>query len=183
MEECFSGVVQISAWKACLTDDPSKEMDTLESLYLKSVRIPAEVARSPRQVIYSAMEEAFQSANVWASMEHGIDLAPYTWKTDSRKIDCGYRVGGSVQMFQAVPLLPGPEGALAMAIRYPAMVKSMGKMEHSSVALTVVTEDGLDPAESHIELARDALRRTGIVEATVSDLAGIAERARMALRV
>ena len=181
LEESFSGMVQISPWKSCVTADPAKEMEVLESLYLESIHLARERRTSSRQQIYQAMEEAFRAANVLKQMKRGVDLAQYTWANDPMKIDFAYEAQATLKMFQAVSLTGSADAALVLAFRYPKIQSALENQGLGAELTAVVGERGSKEME-YVDLAFKVLEENQVRIATVSEMDKIAEQARIELR-
>ena len=123
LEESFSNVIQLSPTKACLTEDPAKEIETLAKLYFGATKQIGRATVSGRQQILGKMREAFERAGVWKLLMHGIPVAPYTRHGDPFKFDFGYRVGDEIKLFHAVSLKANVDQAIMLAARYPKIAR------------------------------------------------------------
>jgi len=180
LEEGLSNTLQITPAKAVLTESPSLELGKLAQMYLESAaRHGNRQAQSGRRVIYAAMREAFETAGVWALGRRDIALASYGAKGDPLKIDFGYRPNGVIKMFQAVALETDVDAAKVMAFSYPALREGLRRAENAGSELTAVVEDGLNRGDEAIGFALATLAASEIRVAAVSEMAGIAERARV----
>ncbi len=126
------------------------------------------------------MREAFEGAGVWALGRRDIALANYGAKGDPLKIDFGYRPNGVIKMFQAVSLETDVDAAKVLAFSYPALRDGLRRAENAGSELTAVVEDGLRDDDA-IGFALATLAASEIRVAAVSEMAGIAERARVEL--
>ncbi len=179
LEDGLSGALQITPAKAVLTESPSVELGKLAQMYLESSRHERR-AQAGRRVIYAAMREAFEGAGVWALGRRDIALANYGAKGDPLKIDFGYRPNGVIKMFQAVSLETDVDAAKVLAFSYPALRDGLRRAENAGSELTAVVEDGLRDDDA-IGFALATLAASEIRVAAVSEMAGIAERARVEL--
>src|SRR5208337_4678180 len=182
LEDGLSNTLQITPAKAVLTENPEKELGELARAYLES-EAHARRAQSGRRVIYAAMREAFESTGVWGLGRRDIALANYGSKGDPLKIDFGYRPNGVIKMFQAVSLETDVDAAKVLAFSYPALREGLRRAENAASELTAVVEDGLNRDDDAIGFALATLAASEITVAAVSEMPGIAERARMELRV
>jgi hypothetical protein len=112
-----------------------------------------------------------------------IAVSRYTETGDPLKIDCGYRPNGIIKMFHAVPLSTNPELAKILAYSYAQMSDGVKLKEQASASLTAVVEDGLYREEPKIAFALGTLERAQIAVAEVGSMPGIAEQARVELRL
>ena len=182
MEQSFSGALELTPMKAVLTDSPSTELGILAQAYLESpARGPR--AQSGRRVIYNAMRGAFEAAGVWQFMRQEIPVAKYTKPGDPLKIDCGYRPNGIVHLYHALSLATNVDSAKVLAFSYSQMVDGFMKAEHAMCDLTVITEDGLDADDEAVTFARAALKAQDINVFPLASMPGIAERARLDLKL
>jgi hypothetical protein len=182
IQDSFSNLVQISPTKGILAEEPALEIETLASLYLEA-RQPGKREMTGRARIFTRMRDAFEQAGVWALMRHEIAAADYTYKGDPLKIDCGYRPNGEVKMFHAVSLAGGVDVAKALAFSYPQIAAGIEQKEKASASLTAVVEDGLDRSDEAILFALATLEQSQIKVAAVAEMPGIAESARIELRI
>ena len=182
LEDGMSNTMQITPAKAVLTESPEKELGELARTYLESGS-RARRAQSGRRVIYTAMREAFENAGVWAVGRRDIGLASYGTKGDPLKIDFGYRPNGVIKMFQAVSLETDVDAAKVLAFSYPALRDGLRRAENAGSELTAVVEDGLHRQDDAIGFALATLAASEIRVAAVGEMAGIAERARVEMRL
>ena len=183
LEESLSNVVQLSAAKGCLTEDPRKEIEELASLYLETKRTGEKREATGRQKLLSGMRGAFEQAGVWPHMRQGIAVAQYTHKGDPLKIDCGYRPNGMVKLFQAVSLATDVNAAKVLAYSYPRIAEGIQRDEQAATSLTAVVEDSPDATDEGIQFSIAIMEQSKIRIAGVSEMAGIAELARKELRL
>jgi hypothetical protein len=112
------------------------------------------------------------------------------------RIDCGYqaqqRAAGEdsvIRMFQAVSLDGDVESAKVLAYSAPQLREGVQRVESSRLELTAVVEplrtvtDDEDEAVERYRFGVETMERQEIRVMTVSDLARIAETARVELRV
>jgi hypothetical protein len=129
------------------------------------------------------MRGAFEQAGVWALMKKKIAAAQYTHQGDPLKIDCGYRPNGVIKMFHAVSLDSDVDAAKVLAFTYPEIRDGIARVEKAKSELTAIIEPDLDRSDEAIMFALATLERSAIAVATTSELPGIAERARLELRI
>jgi hypothetical protein len=123
-------------------------------------------------------------------MRKRIAASLYTRAGDPMKIDCGYRAdaGGVIRMFQAVSLEGDVEGAKGLAYSAPQLREGVARVENATLELTAVVEslravsDAEDEAGERYRFGVEAMERQEIRVVTLSDLARVAETARVELR-
>ena len=186
IDDSFSGALQLSPAKACLTESPAVELGRLADMYLERVRRPAgKGAAAGRQAIARRMREAFEQAGVWElpQMRKQIPVWKYTHPGDPLKIDCGYQPNGEVKLFHAVSLASEVDAAKVLAFTYPQIREGIARVEKAKTLLTAIVEDDLDRNDEPIAFAWDTLVRSDIVVTPVAGLATVAETARQDLRI
>src|SRR5437879_5455444 len=103
LDDSFSNLVQVSGTKACLTESPQEEIESLARLYLESSRREKRGRDAgARTRILARMRDAFQQEGVWEHLRKKIAVSEYTGTGDPLRIDCGYRPNGVVKLFHAV---------------------------------------------------------------------------------
>jgi len=182
LEDGLSNALQITPAKAVLTESPVAELGKLAQMYLESARHERR-AQSGRRVIYAAMREAFEGVGVWALGRRDIALANYGSKGDPLKIDFGYRPNGVIKMFQAVSLETDVDAPKVLAFSYQALREGLRRAESASSELTAVVEDGLNRGDDVIGFALATLAASEIRVAAVSEMPGLAERARVEMGI
>jgi hypothetical protein len=180
LEEGLSNTLQITPAKAVLTENPAAELGKLAQMYLES-QARERRAVAGRRVIYRAMREAFESAGVWALGRQDIAVATYGAKGDPLRIDFGYRPNGVIKMFHSVSLETDVDAAKVLAFSYPTLREGLLRAESAGSELTAVVEDGLRREDDAIGFALATLAASEIRVAAVSEMAGIAEQARVEL--
>ena len=118
------------------------------------------------------------------------------------RIDCGYRAdlegataklegaakSGIIRMFQAVSLEGDVEAAKGLAYSAPRLREGVEQVESARLELTAVVEplrdvSGEDEATERYRFGVEAMERESIRVVTMSDLARVAETARLELGV
>ncbi len=183
LQDSFSNVIQLSPAKGCLAEDPAVEIETMTSLYLEAAKVVGTRGVSGRQRILGKMRDAFEQAGVWALMRKQIPVSRYTHLGDPLKIDCGYRPNGEIKMFQAMSLDADVDAAKVLAFSYPKIEEGIRRLESASSLLTAVVEDELDRSDEATLFALATLEQSRIRVATAGEMVGIAEVARLELRV
>jgi hypothetical protein len=183
LQDTLSTGLQLSSPNALLSQSPQEDLDQLARTYLERVRPKRESRLGARQRIVAQMQSAFESAGVWDSLAKKIKAAKYTHPGDPLKIDCGYRPNGMIRLFHGMSLATEADGAKVLAFTYPELVQGIARVEQATTDLTAVVEDGLDQNDEAIQFALATLRRSSINVAEVSELPGLAERARLELRL
>jgi len=196
LEDTLSNSLQITPVKACLAESVPAEMEQLMRMYVEPLKVKAERKKSGRAAIAGAMRTEFERAGVWGLMRKRIAASVYTRAGDPMKIDCGYKTdlqsataGGVIRMFQAVSLEGDVEGAKGLAYSAPQLRDGVAWVEKAMLELTAVVEPlrGVseleDEAVERYRFGVEAMERQEIRVVTLSDLARVAEAARVELRV
>lgn len=195
LEDTLSNSVQISEPRASLAENLAAEMEQLLRMYVEPLRVKQERRRSGRAAIVGSMRNEFERAGVWGLMRKRIAASLYTRAGDPMKIDCGYRAdtaggaGSLIRMFQAVSLEGDVEAAKGFAYSAPQLREGVERVERARLELTAVveplraSEDAADEVVERYRFGVEAMEREAIRVVTVSDLARVAETARLELRV
>lgn len=182
MEDSFSNAIQVTAPKAVLAESPQEEIGRLAEIYLERGRRAGRVATG-RQVLVARMRDAFERDGVWPLMRKAVPVAEYTHRGDPLRIDCGYKMNGTVKLFHAVSLETDVNLAKVLAFSYPKIREGIANSEKADTRLTAIVEADLAQDNEAIAFALATLRGSEIGVATVADLPAIAERARVELRI
>jgi hypothetical protein len=192
LQDTLANSVQMTEVRACLAESLPAEIDQLMKMYVEPLKVKVERKRTGRAAIAGAMRTEFERAGVWSLMRKRIAASAYTRAGDPMKIDCGYRVvapGGIVRMFQAVSLEGDVEAAKGLAYSAPQLREGVERVETARLELTAVVEplravsDAEDEAMERYRFGVEAMEREAIRVVTLSDLARVAETARLELRV
>jgi Protein of unknown function (DUF3037) len=193
LEDTLSNSVQMTEVRACLAESVPAELEQLMKMYVEPLKVKTERKRTGRAAIAGAMRTEFERAGVWGLMRKRIAASAYTRAGDPMKIDCGYRAGagadGVVRMFQAVSLEGDVEAAKGLAYSAPQLMEGVQRVEGSRLELTAIVEalrsvsDTEDEAMERYRFGVEAMERQEIRVVTLSDLARVAETARVELRV
>ena len=189
LQDTLSNSVQISEARASLAESMPAELEQLMRMYVEPLKIKVERRRTGRAAIAGAMRTEFERAGVWGLMRKRIAASLYTRAGDPMKIDCGYRPNGVIRLFQAVSLEGDVEAAKGLAYSAPQLREGVLRVESAKLELTAVVEplrtvsDIEDEAMERYRFGVDAMERQEIRVVTVSDLARVAETARVELRV
>lgn len=205
LEDTLSNAVQISAPRASLAESVAAEMEQLMRMYVEPLRVKQERRRSGRAAIAANMRNEFERAGVWGMMRKRIAASLYTRPGDPMKIDCGYKAsadgdaGSLIRMFQAVSLEGDVEAAKGFAYSAPQLREGVERVERARLELTAVVEPvgrpgarpgdrdqgpGTSEEDEALERYRfgvEAMEREAIRVVTVTDLARVAETARVEL--
>jgi hypothetical protein len=192
--DTLANSVQMTEVKACLAESLPAELEQLMKMYVEPLKVKTERRRTGRAAIAGAMRTEFERAGVWGLMRKRIAASLYTRAGDPMKIDCGYRTGsesagGVVRMFQAVSLEGDVEAAKGLAYSAPQLVEGVQRVEVARLELTAVVEplrtlsDVEDEAMERYRFGVETMERQEIRVVTLSDLARVAETARVELRV
>ena len=199
LQDYCSNGLRFTAPKACLAEDPQREMETLAGMYLER-KYAGGRERSARHIIFGRMRDAFEQAGVWGLMLKKIPAADYTHRGDPLKIDCGYKLptaDGSrpttpsavdrppsrLELFHAISLASDVDAAKILAFSFPELRDGIRRKEGLRAELTAITEDGLDLGDPAVAFALATLQRGDIAVAAARDLAPLAERARRELKI
>jgi hypothetical protein len=195
LEDTLSNCVQITPVRACLAENLTTELEQLMRMYIEPLKVKVERKRTGRAAIAGAMRTEFERAGVWGLMRKRIAAAPYTQPGDPMRIDCGYRPNGVIRMFHAVSLEGDVEAAKVLAYSTPQLRDGVLRVEGAKLELTALVEplrlvagDEGEATDTNEVLERyrfgvEAMEREAIRVMTVSDLARIAQTARVELRV
>jgi Protein of unknown function (DUF3037) len=196
LEDTLSNSLQISPVKACLAESVAAELEQLMRMYVEPLKVKIERRRTGRAAIVGSMRTEFEHAGVWGLMRKRIAASLYTRAGDPMKIDCGYRAGageatpsGMIRMFQAVSLEGDVEGAKGLAYSAPQLREGVERVESARLELTAVVESlrmvsgEEDEAAERYRFGVETMERQEIRVVTLSDLARVAETARVELRV
>jgi hypothetical protein len=192
LQDTLSNSVQITEARASLAESMPAEMEQLMRMYVDSMKVKVSRQRTGRAAIAGAMRTEFERAGVWGLMRKRIAASLYTRLGDPMKIDCGYRPNGVIRMFQAVSLEGDVEAAKVLAYTAPQLREGVTRVENAKLELTAVVEpiravaadsSSDDEASERYRFGVEAMERQEIRVMTVSDLARIAETARIELRV
>jgi hypothetical protein len=196
LEDTLSNSVQITEVKACLAESLPAELEQLMRMYVEPLKVKVERKRTGRAAIAGTMRTEFERAGVWGLMRKRIAASMYTRAGDPMRIDCGYRVDpggaapdGVIRMFQAVSLEGDVEAAKGLAYSAPQLMEGVRRVEGTDLELTAIVEalrsvsDAEDEATERYRFGVEAMERQAIRVVTLSDLARVAETARVELRV
>jgi Protein of unknown function (DUF3037) len=179
--ESFSNVIQLSPAKGCLAVDPAAEIEVMASLYLEAAKVGGKHEVSARQRILGKMREAFEQAGV-AKFILPVPVAPYTKPGDPFQFDFGYRVEGTIKLFQAISMKANVDASVTLAARYPRIAPGMLKVTQAVPVLTAVIDDDLDRGNESIQFALSMMEEERIRIAVAAEMPIIAEAARRELR-
>jgi DUF3037 family protein len=189
LEDTLANSVQMTEVRACLAESLPAEIEQLMKMYVEPLKVKTERKRTGRAAITGAMRTEFERAGVWGLMRKRIAASLYTSAGDPMKIDCGYRPNGVIRMFQAVSLEGDVEAAKGLAYSAPQLKEGVQRVEGAKLELTAIVEplrtvsDTEDEAMERYRFGVEAMERQEIRVVTLSDLARVAETARMDLRV
>ena len=189
LQDTLSNSLQITSARACLAESVPAELEQLMRMYVEPLKVKVERKRTGRAAIAGAMRTEFERAGVWGLMRKRIAASLYTRAGDPMKIDCGYRPNGVIRMFQAVSLEGDVEAAKVLAYSAPQLMEGVARVEGAKLEMTAVVEpiravsSEDDEATERYRFGVETMERQEIRVMTVSDLARIAETARVELRV
>ena len=189
LEDTLSNSIQITEPRAALAESLSAELELLMRMYVEPLKVTTERRRTGRAAIAASMRSEFERAGVWGLMRKRIAASLYTRPGDPMKIDCGYRPNGVIRMFHAVSLEGDVESAKGLAFSVAPLREGVQRVENARLELTAVVEPLRNVSEVEDEAAEryrfgvETMEQQEIRVVTVSDLARVAETARMELRV
>ena len=194
LEDTLSNSLQITPARAALAESVPAELEQLMQMYVEPLKVKQERRKTGRAAIAGAMRNEFERAGVWGLMRKRIAASLYTRPGDPMKIDCGYRAGpqndaGVIRMFQAVSLEGDVEAAKGLAYTAPQLRDGVRRVENAELELTAVVEplrtvsEVEDEAMERYRFGVEAMEQEAIRVVTLSDLARVAETARIELRV
>ncbi len=191
VKDSFSLCVQISDAKGFLVESLPAGMEELMRIYVEpppKVRLPR---LSGRAAIQAKMRTEFERAGVWDLLKKQIAASKYTRPGDPLKIDLGYRPNGIIRMFHAVSLEPGVEMAKVLAFSAAGLRKGVQAVDHADLELTAIIEPAARLGATDEDQDRLLMYRFGVRAMeeheirvlTTSDLARVADAARLELRI
>lgn len=181
LEDSYSNLIQLSATKGCLAEEPAREIEMLAKLYFDVPKGAVRHLASGRQQVLNTMRGAFEQAGVWGLLMKGIAVAPYTKVGDPLKFDFGYRVGDAIKIFHAVSLKANADQAIMLASRYPKIASGIARAEKAQALLTAVVDDDLDRGQDEIRFALGTLEENSVRVAVAREMPVLAEKARVEL--
>jgi len=182
MEDSFSGVVQISGVMPALTERIAlAEVDDVARMFLETVKVRRTREPAGRQKILDTMRSAFEDAGV-LNLLTTVPAEPYTKPGDPFEFDFGYRFGSEIKLFHAVSMRASVDSAVMLAARYPKIGPVMEKAAGAAPVLTAVVEAALDRSRTEVGFALQMMEESRIRVVETSEMAGIAEVARVELK-
>lgn len=181
LHDSSSNLLQLSATKGCLAEDPVQEIEMLAKLYFEGPRPGGRGERSGRKRLYDSIDTAFEQAGIGKLIMRGMPVAPYTKSGDPFKFDFAYRMGNAIKIFQAVSMKSSIDQAVLLASRYPAIAEKMGKITQAFPFLTAVIENELGSAEEKTTFALGMMEDAQIRVVVSTDMPLLAEQARKEL--
>jgi Protein of unknown function (DUF3037) len=191
LEGSLSNGVQITDTKAYLVESFLAGLDDLMRLYVDTPRRERKQRRGGRGAIFAAMRTHFEAAGVWALMRKHIAAAKYTRPGDPLRIDCGYP-NGKMKMFQAISLEGGVDEAKLLAFAAPGLMAGVKRVDKTELELTAIIEPIVWPEGDNepdkdqgerYDYARETMKQYEIRVLTTVDLPGVAETARVEMKV
>jgi hypothetical protein len=111
-----------------------------------------------------------------------VPASEYTRPGDPLKIDCGYKPNGVVKLFHGVSLASDSDVAKVLAFSYPQLREGIARSLSADSRLTAIV-DAVDVEDDEVKFAREVLEKAEITIALTSELPGIAERARVEMKI
>jgi Protein of unknown function (DUF3037) len=191
LEASLSNGLQITETKAYLAENFVAGLEELMRLYVESPRRERKQRRGGRAAIFAAMRTHFEAAGVWTLMLKHIAAANYTRPGDPLRIDCGYS-NGMMKMFQAISLEGGVDEAKLLAFAAPGLMAGVKQRDKRELELTAIIEPIVWPEGDNepdkdqgerYDYARETMKQYEIRVLTTGDLPGVAETARVEMKV
>ena len=207
LEDSFSNCVQMSESRAYLAESVEAGMEELMRLYVEPQRRERVSRVSGRAAIQGAMRTEFERVGVWELLRKRIPASQYTRPGDPLRIDVGYRAEreqGLIRMFHAVSLEHvggvgggmGVEMAKVLAFSAAGLRVGVERIEKAALELTAVIEPWTkfaarqaaqqaedEDREGAYRFAVETMEEHAIVVRTTTELAAMAETARVELHV
>jgi hypothetical protein len=181
IEDSFSNTVQLSPVLPTLTQKEAlEEIEDVARIFLETPKVERVREPAGRRKILETMREEFEKAGV-LTLVNGVPAEPYTKPGDPFKFDFGYRAKNEIKLFHAVSMRASVDAAVMLAARYPKIAPLMEKVAGAAPLLTAVVEAELDRARSEVGFALEMMEESRIRVAEMTEMAGIAERARVEL--
>jgi hypothetical protein len=182
MEDSFSSLIQVSPVMPALTEKTAlAEIDEVARMFLETPKLRRVREPAGRQKILEMMTSSFKEAGVLNFMS-AVPAEPYTKPGDPFEFDFGYRAGSEIKLFHAVSMRGSVDSAVMLAARYPKIAPVMENIAGAAPTLTAVVEAKLDRTRSEIGFALEMMEESRIRISQTSEMAMIAEVARMELR-
>ncbi len=183
MEDSFSNLVQLSPMRACLAEDPAREIEALASFYFKSIHPPSQRIPSGRSRIWQEMHTAFEQQGVLRSLRADIAMAQYTQPGDPLKLDFAYTFAEKLKVFQAVSLKGTLNPARYFGSRAAGIVHDLAKHARTTPFLTAVVEDDWERNNPDVEYVLETLINSQVEVSALADMPKIAAQARLDLKL
>ncbi len=179
LKDSLSNIIQLSSTKACLAENPAREIETLASLYFERPKFG--VVREPagRQKLLAGMHNAFDREGIGELVR---DLPVAVQAKYGFKFDFGYRMGETIKLFQAVSLKSSMDQGVRVLAHYPKVADRIDQDMQLQSYLTAVVDDDLDRSGDEMQFILNAMSEKSIRIAAAAEMALIAEQARRELR-
>ena len=183
LEEKFGAVFDVGPVKGLEAEDPAAEMRVLERDYLAPMAgASAERARRMGRLgIVSKMQDAFAEAGVLEMLQRDLDMSQFTGESDPFRVDFGFRVGTSLNMFHALALNLSREPAVALAYRYARIQSGMRSRNENALMTAIVSEQALG-LRGEVASGIAMLRANEVEVRGLGEMGEIAERVRREVR-
>jgi hypothetical protein len=176
----FGTLFDVGPAKAVVAEDPAAEMRVLEEMYLArgGAGMPATHGRRMgRMGIVSRMQDAFAQAGVLDLLLRDIEMKEFTGEHDPFRVDFGFRVGKSLQMFYGLALNLSRDPAVTLAYRYTKIQAGMRARDEEALMTAIVSEEAAR-AKGEVASGLAMLRASEIEVRSVGEMGEIAERVR-----
>ena len=178
VNERFGTMIDVAPTKAVQTDNPSREMEVLTSMYLVPRGRGGRVQPCKgRLAILDAIKEELAKAGLLKFIPRDLDVTKYTAPGDPFRFDFGYRTGGVAKMFHAVSVTSNVDQALALLYRYSHLATGM-RQDGLETALTAVVEERSALADDRALFAIGRLKLHSVRVKPLEKTAEIADEVR-----
>ncbi len=180
LDSQFGTLFDVGPAKAVVADDPAAEMRVLEEIYLARGRAGLNAPherRLGRMGIVSRMRDAFAEAGVLDLLQRDIEMKEFTGENDPFRVDFGFRVGKSLQMFQGLALNLSRDPAVTLAYRFAKIQEGMRARDEEALMTAIVSGEAVR-ARSEVASGLAMLRASEIEVRSVAEMGEIAERVR-----
>jgi Protein of unknown function (DUF3037) len=175
-----SNSLQMSAPTAVLAGDPAVEFDLLVRRYLEAKHSPRRHEASMRTRIHKEMTRVFEEHDLLKHLFSDLPVNEYV-PNDTLKLDYAYRTADHLRIYHAVPVERTLDGAKNVAFSYPQFHDAFAERNKIEPQLTAIVEAHDGVVSANRNFAYRAFQGSGIIAATVDELARIASEARKEL--
>ena len=185
----YSNVIQVSAIRQCLAEDPAKEMKELASTLVEmswtqqAVDGPKVQPTAGRKWLHSQMKAAFWEEGLKGFVEHDLPAKPFTNEADDFTIDFAYVTREKIKLFHAVSLVEVREETRMFPLRVAKIASAMPRIRTETPIFTAVVEDEFNAKNKDVERILAFMQAEEIQVRHVREMPEIARQARIELGV